>query len=337
MSIVTQAQFGQALTLSLQQRQREIANIVYSATPLTRILRENGNIRPTTASGPEYRWPVMYDLLEAQWYRGYDFLEITPKELVNSANLPWANLASMFSLTGDEMIYNRGEAEVIDIMRTYLGNAEQSTRQAFEAGLFGNGTADGGRQIIGLGAAIPTVPNTGIYAGINRANVPNWRTTYYNIQGGSIPGYTTWDTSTALPIISQISLARSINGRYPDLWVASADNWQAIESSFVAHQRIVSDRATRLGLPGYTYQTGAGPVDIVPAAGIGNLMPANTLFGLDTQSLHIREFSGRDFVPFHPGAGMRPINQDAVAQGILWSGQFIMDNPRSNVRVYTGA
>jgi len=337
MSIVTERQFGQALTVSAQQRSSEIANIVYSARPLTRILRENGQINPETATGPEFRWPVQYDTLKAQWYRGYDYLAITPKELVNSAYMPWTNMVAMFSLNGDELRYNRGEAEIINLIQLYLRDAEEACRQSFEEGLVGNGTLDAGRQIIGLGAAVPTVPNTGTYAGINRANVARWRTTYYDIQGGDIPGFATWDTTTALPIISQISLARSRNGRYPDLWIVSADNWRAVESSFVAHQRIVSDRSTRLGLGGYTYQTGAGPVDIVPAGGIGNVMPSSTLFGLDTRSFEVREFAGRAFVPFHTGSGVRPINQDAIAQGIAWSGQFIMTNPLSNVRVYTGA
>lgn len=337
MTIVTERQFGQALTVSAQQRSPEIANIVYNAQPLTRILRENGAIRPETATGPEFRWPVQYDTLKAQWYRGYDYLSITPKELVNSAYMPWTNMTTMFSLTGDELRYNRGEAEVINLMQLYLRDAEEACRQAFEEALPGTGTDDAGRQMIGLGAAVPTVPNSGTYAGINRANVARWRTTYYDVQGGDIPGFTTWDTTTALPIISQIALARSRNGRYPDLWIVSSDNWQAIESSFVAHQRIVSERSARLGLAGYSYQTGAGSVDLVPAGGIGNVMPASTLFGLDTRSFELREFAGRSFVPFHSGAGLRPINQDAIAQGIAWSGQFIMTNPLSNVRVYTGA
>jgi hypothetical protein len=32
---------------------------------------------------------------------------------------------------------------------------------------------------------------------------------------------------------------------------------------------------------------------------------------------------------------MRPINQDAIAQGIEWAGELVVENPRFQVRVVT--
>jgi hypothetical protein len=90
-----------------------------------------------------------------------------------------------------------------------------------------------------------------------------------------------------------------------------------------------------LGFSGLSYQTPAGPVDIVAAGGIGNVMPANTVYGIDSNGLSLYEFPGQSFVPFHPGNGMRPINQDAVAQGIVWSGQLVLENPLFSYRIRT--
>lgn len=264
-----------------------------------------------------------------------DKLEITPKEILNSAVFNWSRVVAMFSLTGSELLWNSGEEEVIDLMAAYMENAEETVRDAFETGLVGDGTANGGRQMVGLGAAIPIIPNTGVYGGIDRATVPNWRTSTFDVTGGDIPPYTTWDSTSALGIISDISLRRSRNGRYPDLWIFDANSWQAVERAFVAHQRIVSDRSQRLGLNGYSYNTGAGVVDLVPAAGIGTVMPEDTAFGIDTRGLAIYTFPGQEFVPFHPGDGMRPINQDAIAQGVVWTGQLVLENPLSQVRLLT--
>src|SRR3546814_11006911 len=75
-------------------------------------------------------------------------------------------------------------------------------------------------------------------------------------------------STTARPIIEQISLMRSRNGRYADLLIADANSYQPISASFVAHQRIVSERLGRLGFSGLSYITPAGPVDIVAAGGI---------------------------------------------------------------------
>src|SRR5690606_26354492 len=146
---------------------------------------------------------------------------------------------------------------------------------------------------------------------------------------------TTWDATTARPILERIALNRSRNGRYPDLWIFDALSYQAVSQSFVAHQRIQSQRGARLGFAGLEYYTPAGLIDIVAAGGIGNVMAQNTAFGIDTQGLSIYEFPGQSFVPFHPGDGMRPINQDAIAQGIVWSGQLVPENPLFSVRLIT--
>ena len=100
MSIVSDRNYGQILTASVARRSRDVQDIVYDSTPLTRILREKGNIKVKRAGGPELRVPVQFDKLDAQWFTGYDKLEITPKELLNSAVFNWSRMASMFSLNG---------------------------------------------------------------------------------------------------------------------------------------------------------------------------------------------------------------------------------------------
>lgn len=327
--------YGQLLTASVAQRSRNVQDIVYNSTPLTRILRDQGRIRTRTASGPELRVPVQFDKLTAQWFTGYDKLEITPKELLNSAVFNWSRVVSMFSLNGTELMYNQGEAEVIDLLEFHIDAAEQSAKESFEVAMVGDGTADGGRQLVGLGGAIPIIPNTGTYGGIDRAAVANWRTSTFNIPNGDVSGFTTWDSTTARQIIERITLQRSRNGRYADLLILDANSYEAVSAAFVAHQRLASERLARLGFAGLTVMTAAGPVDIVAAGGIGNVMPANTGFGIDTRGLAIYTFPGQEFVPFHPGDGMRPINQDAIAQGIVWSGQLVLENPLFSYRLIT--
>lgn len=335
MPINTDRNYGQLLTASVARRSRQVQDIVYNSTPLMSILREKGRIKTKRAGGPELRIPVEFDKLEAQWFTGYDKIAITPKELLNSAVFNWSRIVAPFSLNGTELLYNSGEEEVIDLMEFYIDAAEKSAKESMEVAIVGDGTADGGRQLIGLGGAIPVLPNTGIYGGIDRSTVTNWRTSTFNIVSGDVAGYTAWDVTTARPIIERISLQRSRNGRYADLLIADALAYEPVSASFVAHQRIVSERLGKLGFAGLTYMTPAGPVDIVAAGGIGNVMPANTVFGIDTDGLAIYEFPGQAFVPFHPGNGLRPINQDAVAQGIVWSGQLVLENPLFSYRIRT--
>ena len=335
MAIVSDRQYRQMLTAAVAKRSKTVQDIVYAATPLTRILRDSGRIQVKRAGGPELRIPIEFDKLDAQWFTGYDKLEITPKELLNSAVFNWSRVVSMFSLNGTELLYTSGEEEQIDLMEFYLRAAEKTIKEEWEASLVADGTGSGGRQMIGLGGAVPIVANTGVYGGINRGDVANWRTTTYDIPEGDVSGFTTWDSTTARPIIERVALNRSRNGQYPDLWIADSLAYAPISASMVAHQRITTQRAARLGFESLGVWTPAGLVDVVAAGGIGNVMPANTIFALDTSGLAIYEFPGQSFVPFHPGDGIRPINQDAWAQGIVWSGQFVVENPLHQVRVIT--
>jgi len=335
MPITTDRHYRQMLTAAVAKRSSVVQDIVYKSTPLTRILKDSGRIQTKRAGGPELRIPIEFDKLQAQWFTGYDKIEITPKELLNSAVFNWSRVVSMFSLTGTELLYTSGEEEQIDLMEFYLNAAEKTIREEWEAALVADGTGSGGRQMIGLGGAIPIVTNSGTYGGIDRATVPNWRTTTYDIPEGDVSGFTTWDSTTARPIIERIALNRSRNSQYPDLIIADANSYQAISASMVAHQRITTQRAGRLGFESLGIWTPAGLVDVVAAGGIGNVMSPDTMFMLDTTGLSIWEFPGQAFVPFHPGDGIRPINQDAWAQGIVWSGQFVVENPLHQVRVIT--
>lgn len=335
MAIVTDRQYRQMLTAAVAKRSKTVQDIVYASTPLTRILRDSGRVRVKRAGGPELRIPIEFDKLNAQWFTGYDKIEITPKELLNSAVFNWSRVVSMFSLNGTELLYTSGEEEQIDLMEFYLRAAEKTIKEEWEASLVSDGTGSGGRQMIGLGGAVPIVTNSGTYGGIDRSTVANWRTTTYDIPDGDVSGYTAWDVTTARPIMEKIALNRSRNGQYPDLWIMDANSYQPVSASMVAHQRITTQRAAQLGFESLGVWTPAGLVDVVAAGGIGNVMPSDTIFALDTTGLAIYEFPGQAFVPFHPGDGIRPINQDAWAQGIVWSGQFVVENPLHQVRVVT--
>lgn len=335
MAIVDDRQYRQLLTAAVAKRQREIQDIVYNATPLTRILRDQGRIQVKRAGGPELRVPIEFDKLQAQWFTGYDKIEITPKELLNSAVFNWSRVVSMFSLNGTELMFTRGEEEVIDLMKFYVRAAEKSVKEEFEVSLVGDGTGAGGRQMIGFGGAIPILPNTGVYGNIDRGDVPNWRPWSFQATVDFADLGNVWDSTTARPIIERISLNRSRNGQYPDLWIFDGLSYQAVSASFVAHQRLATERSARLGYSALAYHTPAGLAELVAAGGVGNVMPANTAFGIDTSALAIYEFPGQSFVPFHPGDGMRPINQDAVAQGIVWSGQLVLENPLFTGRLRT--
>ena len=68
-----------------------------------------------------------------------------------------------------EILNNEGENQLMDVYDSYIDAAERALEDAMDAALYGDGTANGGKQITGLATAIPIVTNTGVYGGIDRA------------------------------------------------------------------------------------------------------------------------------------------------------------------------
>lgn len=335
-AVVTDRQYRQVLTASLANRSREIQDLVFNSNPVSALLKARGKYK--TYTGPEIRVTLQIDKLGGQWFTGYDYLDIQPKEILNDAVFTPKNLFTGYSLTGTEILANEGSTRIYNLVEEYMETAENSMQDIWEQALHGNGTADAGRQMIGFGGALPIAAATGTYGGIDRATNPLWRTATYSVPGGDFPDIgTTWDSTTARPIIERVAALRSKGRRYPGLAVADLASYQAVSASMVAHQRITraDGGAATLGFSSLEIATPAGPVEMVCATGVGNVMPVNTIYLLDLDGLEVRYHPSRNMVPLFPGDGAQPINQDAVAQGLVWNGELVLKNPRYSARLIT--
>lgn len=326
-------QYRQQLTAAMAYRQREIQDLVFNSNPVSLILREKGMFKPFT--GPEIRVPLTIDKLDGQWFTGYDKLNNQPREILNSAVFTPKNLAVGFSLNGTELRGNEGRTQVIDLFEAYMDNAYESMRDAWEISLHGAGTGSGGREMIGLGGALPINPTVGTYGGIDRALHPIWQPSVFNAATDFTAVGAGWDSTTARPIVENITARRSKGNRYPSTWIADLASWQALSASMVAHQRIVRDNGgdATIGFNGLEVATPVGNATFYCATGVGTVMPANTVYFIDPQGLEVRYMSDYNMVPLFPGDGVSPVNQDAFAQYLLWVGELVLRNPRYSGRL----
>lgn len=332
--IIADRNYQQVLTAALAFRQREIQDLVFNSNPVSAILRERGMFKSFT--GPEIRVPLTIDKLDGQWFSGYDKLNNEPKEILNSALFTPKNLAVGFSLSGTELRGNEGRTQVIDLYEAYLDNAQDSMRDEWEISLHGAGTGTGGREMVGLGGALPILPTTGVYGGIDRALHTIWQPSVFDAASDfSALGATGWDATTARPIIENVTARRSKGNRYPSIWIGDLNSYQALSSSMVAIQRITRDGggSPTLGFNGLEVATPVGNVTFFCATGVGTVMPANTAYFIDPQGLEVRFMADYNMVPLFPGQGAMPVNQDAYAQYLLWVGELILKNPRFSGRL----
>ena len=334
MAVTTDRQYRQTLTAAIAYRQKEIQDLVFNSNPVSAILREKGLFKPFT--GPEIRVPLTIDKLDGQWFTGYDALANNPKEILNTAYFTPKNLAVGFSLSGTELRGNEGRTQQIDLYSAYLDNAETSLADEFETALHGDGTTGGGRQMVGLGGALPIIPTQGTYGGISRANYSIWRPSKFDASSDfTALGATGWDSTTARPILENVVARRSKGRRYASMAIADLNAYQALSSSMVAHQRIQESggKPAVLGFRGLEVATPVGNVTVYCATGVSSVMPSNTIYGLDPEGIEVRYMSDYNIVPLFPGEGAQPVNQDAYAQYILWVGELVLKNPRFSWRL----
>ncbi|MCZ4089334.1 phage major capsid protein [Sinorhizobium psoraleae] len=284
---------------------------------------------------PRIRETLQIAKQDAQWYSGYDFLENPPIELFNDAYFTPKMVAVPISLTMEEILNNEGEAQIMDVMESYITAAESSLMDTMDLALHSDGTANGGKQLGGLNLAVPIVTNAGTYGGISRVDNAIWRTTTYDANSAFSDIGTQVDSTTIRPMLNRIMTARSRARRWADLLLMSPEHYEAYDAATTSIQRIQKEGGlAKLGFSSLEYIGGGKRAEIVLDGGIGSNMPANTTYGLDTDSLRIRYNENRNFDKLFEGDGMKPINQDAIAQYIGWMGELTNANPLFTWRLY---
>lgn len=333
MAINAVTAYQQVLSMALEERAPAWQDLVSNSNALLAVLRRKGLWE--SYSGPRIRETLQIAKQDAQWYSGYDFLDNPPIELFNDAYYTPKMVAVPISLTMEEILNNQGANQLKPVLKSYMMAAESSLEDTMDQGIHSDGTANGGKQITGLAAAVPIVTNTGTYGGIDRSANAIWRTTTYDVNSAFSTIGTQVSSTTIRPFLNRIMTARSRGRRHADLLLMSPEHYEAYDAATQAIQRLT--RESELGKLGFStleYIGGGKRAEIVQDGGIGSNMPANTTYGLDTDSLRLRYNPSRNFDKLFDGDGQKPINQDALAQFIGWMGELTMTNPLFNWRMY---
>ena len=335
MPINPTAAYQQVLSMALEERSPGYQDLVSDNNALLATLKRKGLWK--SYSGPRIRETLQIDKADAQWYNGFDFLNSAPIELFNDAYFTPKMVAVPITLSMEEILNNEGEAQIMDVMESYMEAAESSLMDTMDEALHGDGTANGGKAINGLAVAVPIVTNTGVYGGISRVDNAIWRTNTYDLHSYDTTIGTQVTAATIRPFYNKIMTARSRGKRHADLLLASPEHYSAYDAATVVVQRIQKEGGlAELGFSSLAYVGGGKTAEIVLDGGIGSNMPANTTFGLDTKSLRVRFNASRNFSKLFDGDGQKPINQDAIQQFIGWMGELTMTNPLFNWRAYDG-
>ena len=330
--INTVAAYQQILSMSLEQRSPKYQDLVSNNNALYAVLKRKGLWQ--TYSGPRIRQTLQIAKQTAQWYSGFDQLLNPALDLFNDAVYDPKMVVIPVILSMQEILNNSGTNQLIDVYDNYISAAERSLEDTFDAALYSDGLANGGKQLTGLATAVPIVTNTGTYGGIARSNVI-WQTKTYDIQTMA-PALGTQASSTSIrPMLNYVMTKQSRGKDYADLLIMSPEHYAAYDAATVAIQRQTNETSMgKLGFSALEYIGGGKRAEIVLDGGIGSNMPANTTFGINTDSFRVRYHPDRNFDKVFDGEGMMPIDKDAIAQFIGFMGEDTMTNPQFNWRLY---
>jgi hypothetical protein len=266
----------------------------------------------------------------AQWYNGYDVLLNPAIDLFADAWYEPKMVAVPIILSKQEILNNEGEAQVMAVMDSYMAAAERALEDAMDGALH---AAGGGKQLTGLQTAVPTVNTTGVYGGIDRGQNVWWQTQLFDVQT-YMAGVTQVTSTTIRPLLNRVMTAQSRGKDYADIILMSKEHYEAYDAATIAIQRQTNDSGLgKLGFSTLEYIGGGKRSTIVLDGGLGSDMPANTTYGLQTDSLRLRYHPNRNFDSIFKGEGMMPIDKDAVAQFIGWMGELTMTNPKFNWKI----
>src|SRR5262245_23303680 len=209
--------WAQVDATSLTDFSRVLTDNITSNQVVLWMLGQLGGI--VTRQGKTIFEPIMLDdAASAKWYSGYDPLDMTRTEVATGAEYAFKQLAGVEQISGFEKFQNSGPGQIIDLWDAMGQRLAITMKRRVNQALPSDGSADGGKALIGYQSAIPFDPQTGVYGTLDRAQNPTWRNQFFTTTGfglsGTATGGANFNDATAVGSTTQgvINLFNGLRG-----------------------------------------------------------------------------------------------------------------------------
>ena len=317
------------IATNIQSRSGELADNVTNNNALLKKLKMRGNVK-TFSGGNVILQEIMYNdttTNNTNSYSGYEVLNVSQNSPISAAQFSITQYASAVSISGLEMIQNSGKEAIIDLLDGRMDVAEAQLANRIGGDIYLDGTGNSGKNITGLAAAVPDVPTTGTYGGINRATAAFafWRSVKYS---GVTNGGSAVTASNIQSYMDSLAVQLIRGTDKPDLITTDNTYYAFYLQSLQSIQRVTESGS---GMAGAGFASlkyyGAGMAsDVVLDGGIGAACTAAHMWMLNTKYIFFRPHADRNFVPI--GGERQAVNQDAVVKLIGWAGNLCSSGPQ---------
>lgn len=303
---------------TIKNRSEELFDSATNNNAITWKLKQKGNVRLINGGTEVVERLLFQQNNNAAWYSGYDQLPVAAQDVISGAEFLFKQLACAITFSGLEILENSGEYKIKDLVKDRVKGAEAAMANLLAAGTYSDGTGFGGKQLVGLGAAVVANPTSGVYGNIDRSLWPFWRNQFT----GSLGAQT---TSNIQPNMNKLWTACVRGKNRPDLILADNNLYSIYEGSLQQIQRFTEPREGQLGFlfDSLKYKN----ADVVLDGGIGGNCPTNVMYFLNTDYIFLRPHADRNMVELDPERRVS-INQDAYVNILAWCGAFTSGGPQ---------
>lgn len=268
--------------------------------------------------GDLIRQPIWYRKTTGSSYSGLDTFDTARVGTKTVMQFDWAQYYNNLTIDGRTIAKTSGTGtRVLDLVQSELESARLSLADDLGTDLFGDGTGNSAKVLLGLVAGVDDGTNVGSYGGITRDS---------SAQGSAVKGnLNTTGGALALALMNTVMGSATIQPHRSDLIVCPQAMWDRFWERVQASQREPSgpgfDDLARIGFTAINFNGAAVVVDSHVASG-------NVWF-LNTDFIKLVVHQDRNFV-FN---GFRnPTDQDAIVGQLLFMGQLVVQAPRLQAR-----
>jgi len=249
-------------------------------------------------------------------YRGYDTMDITPQNTRTDAEFRLKQYYASVVFNGYEKAISSGDNAVFNLVDIAMKDAEDALKDKFATDLFGDGTGNGGKALLGLNAAIDDGTSVATYGGIPRSTYTWWKAQY--------DGAAAALTIAKMRNLFMLCVRGGVENR-PDFIVTDLNQWNA-------YAELIDGKTNIQQIPNKTAQMFADfGFPTLHFMGIpvvyDEYCPADKMYFINSETVQLWTKPGLDFKMTEL---VKPANMDAKIGQILWGGELICTEPRAN-------
>lgn len=320
------------IATTIESRSKSAQDNLSNNNALLLKLTERGNVK-TISGGSKILQELFYNDPNTNYassYSGYETINISPDSPVSASEFTIKHYADAVTIAGPELLANSGKEQMIELLATRVEIAQSRLRNKIDLDLHGDGTGNGGKNLVGLSAMISTSPTSGTYGGINRADWSFWQN---YATTSTIVNSTVATSANIQKLMNTAALAVVRGNDRPDLIYAGATAYRLYLESLQTIQRITDEKMAAAGFSSLKYYGSGGTADVVLGGGLGGNQTATRMDFINTKFVHFRPHKDRNFVPI--GGDRQAVNQDAIVRLIGWSGALTCSGAQFNATAST--